>query len=284
MFTPEVLQCKIVNFAVHSDDEAMIGGPTMYLLNKLGYPTGVVGVSLGRTDERAVRKIEMEAGCAELGFEPIFLDDPFHISETEGDNLSAAEPAMVDCFADIIKKLQPELIISPSVSDNHPAHEAVARAVMKGIVRVGDQAESKKGIRWWMAPLWGHIAAHTIISPYDADTLSNVQHALEKYVSQITNTDYVSLLACEGEGRQIKGPQTVFSTGKGKVIDLPYADIFTEVIYENGQWNEGKHRVLDLEYLFTAEREVMGIGPLLERTSDYQFYRDLKKASRRPAA
>lgn len=274
MVLPEPGQKVVLEFATHSDDEMIPAAAVKQDLRARNYWIGVVGVSLGRREELEIRQAEMLEGCARAGFEPIIPPEPFRLSETEKDNLASAHPKMVDYFATLIEKYRPDLIISPTPHDNHPAHEVVGRAARDSIKQVG-KATPETPIRWWMHALWGHAIAHTIFAPYDEDTMEKIQTALGAYTSQIAHTNYPELVWSEGILRKNKGPQLVFGSGSAQITDLPYAEVFTEVIYENGQWNEGEHRTLDLEQPFTKGRSGKFLDWLLDKPSDYQTYRDL---------
>lgn len=73
--------------------------------------------------------------------------------------------------------------------------------------------------------------------------LERLTGTLAVYESQTSRNDYLRFLRARAEVNAVRGGEEVFGFGAGPASDLPYAELLTEVTYDDG-WQLGTPRLL----------------------------------------
>ncbi|MDX6538810.1 MAG: GlcNAc-PI de-N-acetylase, partial [Gaiellales bacterium] len=91
----------------HPDDEVAGMPATLMALRDAGWRVVNLACGLGRPEQHGRRLAELEEACRRAGFELLPCDPPLALSA--GDDLIAAEGALVDVLARILPELSPSL-------------------------------------------------------------------------------------------------------------------------------------------------------------------------------
>lgn len=127
---------KILLFAPHPDDEAIIGGLPLRLSLESGFQVINVPVTLGSdVSQRPRRKLELTQACRCLGFalQPLQDDGFSDINPLARINDEAAWADKVLQVSKLIASFTPCAIIFPHDNDGHPTHIGVHHLVMDAL-------------------------------------------------------------------------------------------------------------------------------------------------------
>lgn len=227
-----------LHLSPHPDDE-LIGAPaTLMALRDAGYRVVNLACSLGRAEQRERREAELREACRLAGFE---LRLPLHpVAISAGDDLAAAQAELQALASEAIAELTPDVVLSPGLHDRHRGHEVVARAVRDALrERPGETP------LWWMWGLWGGLALPTLATAFDADRLEEIFAALAAHEGELERRDYRRLVRARAEASALLAPELLFGFGTSAASVVPYAELLTEVVRDDGLWYLGPARWLD---------------------------------------
>ncbi|HSF43201.1 MAG TPA: bacillithiol biosynthesis deacetylase BshB1 [Thermoanaerobaculia bacterium] len=112
------MKLDVLAIGAHPDDVELGCGGTLALLARQGRKVGILHLTRGERGTRGTaeeRLAEAEAAAEALGaVELAFLDC--------GDGGLRTGPAEEDALIEILRRLRPELVISPTPHDRHPDH------------------------------------------------------------------------------------------------------------------------------------------------------------------
>jgi LmbE family N-acetylglucosaminyl deacetylase len=233
----------VLHLAPHPDDE-MLGAPaTLMALRDGGYRVVNLACSLGRLDQRARREAELREACRLGGFELRIPERPVAMSQGEGGAYEgAAYDALHDLAAEAIAELRPEVVVSPTPHDCHPAHELVGCAVRDAI-----RARGRSAPRWWMWALWGPLPLPTLGVAFDAARLEEILTALAMHRQELERNDYRRLVGGRAAMYASLGPELLFGFGVPAKPMPSHLELLTEVALADGRWLLGRSRLLDVE-------------------------------------
>jgi len=219
----------VLHASPHPDDE-LIGAPaTLMALRDAGHQIVNLACSLGRPEDAATRRAELEEACRRAGFELLLPEDSLSV-------------------ADVLRSRSFDLVVGPSPHDRHPAHETIGRALVAAAPE-----------RLWLWGLWGALPFPTTVVEYDERRVEEIQHALEAHESQLSRNDYRRLVTGRGLASSVLGAELTFGFGSQGLAGR-YAELTTEVVHTEAGWRLGAPRLLDAEDPFPAptEREIGG--------------------------
>ena len=173
----------VLAVGAHPDDVELSCGGTLALLRRQGRRCGILHLTRGEMGTRGTprqREREAEAAARALGATTLeFL--------SSGDGGLRRGPAEEDALIDVLRRLRPEIVLSPSPSDRHPdhgrAHRLVADACFyAGLRRRGDGEPHRPGA----------VFSYMQHDPFEASFVVDVssvwdvkQRALDAYESQL---------------------------------------------------------------------------------------------------
>lgn len=222
---------KFLHLAPHPDDE-LIGCPAILIaLQRAGHQVTNLACSLGRPEQEAQRRAELQEACQIAGFE-LIIPDPLPRID------SLADPAEAEGeVASLLQKIVGEysVVVSPSIHDLHPGHEAVARAVRKVL---GPETV------WWQWGLWADLPVPSILYPFNKQEMETILQALQAHGGEIARNDYRQLVEGRARANSILGPERCFGFGT-EGIDSSFAEVVAEVRRKDDRWIGGAPRLLD---------------------------------------
>ncbi len=185
---------RVLVLAPHMDDETIGCGGTIALHARAGAAVTVVFLTDGRNGgglgglsgkarERKqaelidIRQREAEAALALLG-----ISDMRCLGVRDGELAKSIEPA-AEKLKSILAEVQPDLVYLPFFTDEHPDHRAASELLL--FAAVGLQP-SFMCIGY---EVWTPLFPNCIVAIDDAAAIK--QQALERYVSQLQDGDYV---------------------------------------------------------------------------------------------
>lgn len=142
-----VPKARVLILAPHPDDEAIgMGGVlAMHVANGSSvtvlYLTDGGGLEDDRTAQIAARREESLAVGRDLGIEQIFWDN--------ADTRLTNDARTIDALAALLRKIEPELIYTPSLFDTHFDHFATNQVLGDALVRVPSLDASVVGYEVW---------------------------------------------------------------------------------------------------------------------------------------
>jgi len=213
----------VVHVSPHPDDEALGAPATLLLLRRAGWRVVNAVLSLGRPDDEARRRAEAVDAAERAGF-TLVLRDASRID---------------DWLMSLLHEHAPAIVLAPSPHDGHPGHEAVGRATGAALAAMAAPPV------WWQWGLWADLTAPTIYVPFDDDVLGEAQHVLTAYAGELARNDYLRLLEARAIAHAVLGSERVFGFGSTRASTLPYAELLTELVRGESEWNPGTTRLLD---------------------------------------
>ena len=177
-----------------------MGGCALRMQEEWGARVTVVPFSYGsNVSRKAARAQELKEAVAVLGFD---LFDPRKNSAME--KLTSAE------FLEAVKKIDPEIIISPHAEDRHPAH-IEAHLLAASVVSF---AQSK--IRWIQTEYWQAAVTPNFFVPLSTAHVVKIGEALMKHTGEVSRNPYhLSLPAWYMD--QARRAQELISSGMGGI-------------------------------------------------------------------
>ena len=226
-----------LHLAPHPDDEVLGAGAALVGLVDHGWQVVDLAVTLGRTEDRARRRVEVAEACRRLGLELRVLDPPLGLGRR--DDHVAARRILAEQVGALVDELRPEVVVSPSPVDAHHAHVTVGRAVGDALARLDAPV-------WWQWGFWADLPHPTVLAPFDERRLQRCRHALDAHAGELARNDYARVLRARAELRAVLGVEQVFGFGAAGSPDRPpYAEVLTEARWRDGSWWRGEPRVLD---------------------------------------
>lgn len=255
----------------HADDESIGPLGTALKLGDAGAEMVASVQSLGRPEQHVRRRAEFAEACGRAAFTPKFPDVSARISR--GDDLVAAQEQMTESISEFLYDYRPDIIISPSVHDNHPGHEVVARAIRDSIVKTGIDTQ------WWMHSTWGHLIDISLYSPIDEATFKRVIHVVDAYEGENARNNYQDMVEGSARANAPLGTERLNGPGAERVSPDPKAELFTQAIRKAGLWLAGAPRTLDMNQPLGEPRDNRGAHEwlakeLLYAKSPYEIHRE----------
>ena len=170
----------VLHVSPHPDDEALGAPATLLLLRRAGWQVVNAVVSLGRPDDHARRRREAVEAARRAGFELRLTD----------------ESPVEDWLRSLLDELAPAIVLSPSLHDAHPRHEATARATALACAATADPPV------WWQWGLWADLRSPTLYVPFDDDVLAEAQHVLAAYAGELAAQRLRAPVGCP-RGREL---------------------------------------------------------------------------------
>lgn len=243
----------------HPDDES-IGCPATFLaLHDAGYETEVLACSLGRSDQAERREAELLDAAARGDFGIVAANPPLNLSQRN--NVEQLEQAVESLVLDVCREVIPVLVLAPHPQDVHPAHELVGRAVARALTALATRQPVL-----WLWSIWADLGVPTLFSPFDELTMSRVLSMLEAHRGEVARNDYRDFVAGRATANRVMGTERIFGFGCDKRHLPPYAELLTELSYEDGVWVGGRGRMFDSDRLRDPDRE-RDLSWLFERRS-----------------
>lgn len=172
-FHPEILKNletkSVLVLSPHADDDCFGCGGTLKKLSASGceitvvyFCDGVGGVAAGSNDKidrnlKSIRRAEAKAAGKILGFkEQIFWDFP--------DDKLTSSATSVKLLQDLIKRVKPDIIFTPSFLDNHPDHRATNEILVESLVDINiDTQIWAYDLQIWAYEIWTPVYANRIM-------------------------------------------------------------------------------------------------------------------------
>jgi LmbE family N-acetylglucosaminyl deacetylase len=224
----------VLHLAPHPDDEALGAGATLLGLRAAGHRVVNLACGLGRPEQHATRRAELEAACDRADFELVVHEPPLAMSR--GDDLDGARAAIVRAALEQIEREHVALLISPAPEDAHHAHRAVGLAAR-------DAAE-RAGIRWWSWGLWRDLEAPTLFSGFGEERLAVLQQVLAAHAGELARADLAALLRARAIAARVLGAERIWGSGTAG-REEPYAELLSEWVPAPGGLVAGQPRALD---------------------------------------
>jgi LmbE family N-acetylglucosaminyl deacetylase len=241
----------VLHVSPHPDDELMGAPATLTSLRDAGSRVINLACSLGRPDQRARRRRELEDAINRVGFVNVVHEPP--LATSRAGDLVLAQRTLTDTIRELLHSEPIEIVVSPSPHDGHPWHEVVARAT-RDALRTAEHGPAA----WWMWGLWADLPLPTLYVPFDDRRLAELEHALEAYAGELARNDYITLLRTRAQANRVLGAERVFGFGS-EARDGPYAELLTEVMTRDGGWELGAARTPSMDQPLSGAR---GVSPI----------------------
>jgi LmbE family N-acetylglucosaminyl deacetylase len=248
----------VLHVSPHPDDE-VIGAPAMLMaLRDANWRIVNFACSLGRREDAARRRQELEESCRRARFDLIVEDHLPGISST--DDLERSQHKLSRLLAHALRARRPDIVVSPSPHDGHHGHEVVARAVRDAI------EDSRQPIHWAMWGLWSELPLPNLVVPFEAARLREIRHALQAHRGEVDRNDYLALVRARAAMNAILGTERVFGFGAVGQSHR-YAELLSDVVYTSDGWQLLSPRLLDSRDVL-AGTPVAPVGWWLYRETD----------------
>ncbi len=190
---------RILVVAPHPDDEVLGCGGTLSLCTGRGAHVhvlivfdGAAGDPQGKfesADYVARRQREAEAGGRSLG-----LTNYTFWGLPEGHLASSEELDQgAERLAELVARLQPELVLAPWVGDGHRDHRTVAEAVSRWL-SLAEGGGREMGIDVWGYEVWSELPPDQLVDV--SGVWPRKVEALEQHQSQLAYADLLAQMRC----------------------------------------------------------------------------------------
>jgi LmbE family N-acetylglucosaminyl deacetylase len=234
------MAATLLHVSPHPDDELAGAGATLMALRDAGWRIVNLACGFGRPAQIERRRAELEEACRRARFELRACEPPLALSG--GDDLAAAEEALVDVLAGLLSELAPAIVCAPSPHDGHHAHELVGRAARRAL-----EALPGTPPRLWLWGVWADLPFPTLIVPFDRARLDELAHALDAHASELARLPLTRLLEARAVQAAGAGPERVHGSGVAGDPALELAELLCEVVLTPAGWMLGAPRSLRAE-------------------------------------
>lgn len=242
-------------FSPHPDDEVLTGVLPLRLLRESSWRVINVAVTLGSDrEQRPVRRREVEATCANLGFG---LEIPFHegLSNIRMDSRRSDPEAWlkaVDSIASLLDHHKPRVIFIPHATDAHQTHKGVHALLLHALIRLG------RGFVCYCVEteFWSpHDQPNLMVETSPRD-LADLLAALSFHASQLRRNPYHIRLPGWLSDNVRRGSELILGPGS-EAVPYPFA-----MLYRLARWSDGAyHEASPPQPLYSRSDLVEGLFP-----------------------
>lgn len=193
---------RILVLAPHADDESIGCGGTLCKYVQSGAQVHVAFLADGSLGDRAIRQLpanhaerapriqdlvrqrrdEAASALAVLGI------SAYSFLSARDDDINLQNSRLIAELARLLREVEPETVFLPFMTDRHPDHSATSACLLASLEQAALPALRK--IMLCAYEVWSPVHANILV-----DITSQVEtkrRALEQYVSQLRETDYVA--------------------------------------------------------------------------------------------
>jgi LmbE family N-acetylglucosaminyl deacetylase len=230
----------LLHLSPHPDDEVAGAAATLMALRDAGWRIVNLACGLGRPEQHVRRRAEVDEACRRARFELLPCEPPLAMSA--GDDLAAAEDALVELLGSVLWDLEPALVCAPSPHDGHHAHELVGRAARRAL-----EAHTGQAPPLWLWGIWADLPFPTLIVPFDRTRLAEIQHALAAHASELARLPLARLLVARAVLNAGVGEERVHGSGVASDPAVELAELLCEIVLTPAGWQLGAPRRFDAE-------------------------------------
>jgi LmbE family N-acetylglucosaminyl deacetylase len=225
----------LLQLSPHPDDELAGIPATLMALRDAGWRIVNLACGLGRPEQHAQRRAELQEACRRAGFELLPCEPPLALSA--GDDLAASEDALVRLLASVLPELDPALVCAPSPHDAHHAHELVGRAARRALEALPGPLPPL-----WLWGVWADLPFPTLVVPFDRPRLAEIQHALAAHASELARLPLDRLIEARAVLNAGVGEERVHGSGVPSDPAVELAELVCEVVLTPAGWRLGAPR------------------------------------------
>jgi LmbE family N-acetylglucosaminyl deacetylase len=244
---------KVLIFSPHPDDESIVGGIALRLLQQSGWQVVNVAVTQGSKKERqAARFEELKRCCEYLGFgligtAPNGLEK---INPKAREQDPAAWSRSVKIIADILTGHQPRAVLFPHELDWNSTHIGTHFLVADALRTL----PSTFGCYTVETEFWGAMADPNLMVELAADHLAQLITGLTFHVGEVSRNPYHLSLPAWMMDNVRRGAELVGGQG-GAAPEYPFA-----TLYRLRRWRQGRFEaVLSGGREITANQDPAGL-------------------------
>lgn len=222
-------------FAPHPDDECIVAALPLRLQREAGVAVSVAPVTFGsKVERRAARRAELAAACQMLGFAIAELAaQGFNGVTTETKaSQQIVWDGMVAKTAQLLQRLQPNIIFAPHRADGHPAHIGTHHLVMEALARMpADYTTLLVFTEFWHPQADANLM---VVSP--PQDVTRLVAALMCHAGEIARNPYHRALPAWMIDNARRGAETVGGFGENG------AGFGFATLYRFGLWQQGAYQ------------------------------------------
>lgn len=232
--TKDSIPFTVMILSPHPDDECIIGSLALRLMHENNAHVVNVAVTLGSNKIRQKERAEeLTEACNFLEMECIFLSENWKLKEKE--------------LKILIKKYQPQIIISPHSKDFHPTHIKTAELCKKVLSTMKNEITL---IAW--GEFWGQLNKPNLLIEVPKEILELQMHALEKHIGEINRNPYHLRLPAWMMDNVRRGSEII--AGQGTLaVNMAFG-----VLYRIQLMKQGKFKTLKLSNHFQDSESDLG--------------------------
>jgi len=224
----------VLHVAPHPDDESLGAPCTLLGLAERGARVVVAACGLGRPDEHARRRAELEAATSAAGFELVVRHPPAAFSTAEPGALCRE---LVPWVGELIDRHDAALVVGPHYYDARPAHELVAQVVAEAV-----RTAARPPV-WWAWGIWADLRAPTLLVPCPERLVERALAVLAHYEGENARNDFPTMLRAAGRLNAVRGVERVLGFGAAALPGVHHAELLTELGRHGDGWRRGTPRV-----------------------------------------
>jgi N-acetylglucosamine malate deacetylase 1 len=216
-------------FSPHPDDECIVGGLALRLLQEGGWNIINVAVTLGgKRERRAQRLRELKNACGFLGFDLIPLGfekiNPIARQKNHGHWLAA-----VGQIKNVLEAKKPRVIFFPHERDGHPTHVGAHLLVLDALKKMPRRFECFAV----ETEFWGQMTEPNLLVESGVEDVGDLVAALACHVGEVRRNPYHARLPAWMLDNVRRGSELLGRQG-GVAPDFTFA-----TIYRLRKWSHG---------------------------------------------
>jgi LmbE family N-acetylglucosaminyl deacetylase len=225
---------KVLIFSPHPDDEVIIGGIALRLLQESGYEVANVAVTLGSNPDRQLGRLEeLKACCQAIGFNLITTTPRGleKIRPSTRTQLHELWQNAVDITANILREQSPHIILFPHNQDWNSTHEGVHLLLHDALQK---QAPDFSCITI-ETEFWGAMDDPNLMVEITPEQLADLITALTHHVGEVQRNPYHLTLPAWMMDNVRRGAELVGGQG-GASPDLTFATLYRARRWTHSAW------------------------------------------------
>ena len=230
---PDAPVCVIVS--PHPDDECIIGGLPLRLMQESGWRVVSIVVTHGSNPARQLaRAEEFVAACSRIGFEPLLLSERGLLRVTP--QTRDAEPVHwahnVQLLATRLAALKPSLVLCPHALDGQSTHMGTHHLTIDAL-RLLSASISGFSTTLAFTEYWSTMTKANLLVELTAEQVGDMISALACHVGEVSRNPFHLSVPAWLIDNVRRGGELVGASG-GDVPDYTFA-----AIYNVMQWHDG---------------------------------------------
>ncbi|MBT8231758.1 MAG: bacillithiol biosynthesis deacetylase BshB1 [Saprospiraceae bacterium] len=224
----------ILAIGVHPDDVELGCGATLLKHLDLGYKIGILDLTKGELGTNGSAELRLQEANAAKEFAGIQVRDNLGFADGFFINDKAHKIEIIK----VIRKYQPDIILSNAIMDRHPDHGNASKMIseacfLSGLIKIETQIDGERQDKWRPKKVYNYIQDYQLEPDFVVDISDHFERKIEMvlcFKSQFYNPKDIgeqTPISSKSFLEHLRGR----AAGFGRRINVKYAEGFTSSSY-----------------------------------------------------